>query len=207
MTSTRLLASAAALVLTLGLAACSSEPTEEPTVVETPDATSSPEPTETTEPEPVAETFTMPADCTAVLPAARVDALAAQGITLTGGPGAEFEEYLPEPTREEAAGGISCFFEDAARPNVSTLTVSVAPISTANRAQIVTDLTAQGLNEGVTANDDATFWVLGDEQGPGAVHNVITDDAWVSVVNLYGGEVFYEETVLIADEVLDTVYN
>lgn len=206
MTSTRLLASAAALVMALGLAACSAE-AEEPTVVETPDATSSPEPTETAEPEPVAEVFAMPADCTAVLPQARVDALAAQGITLVGGPGAEFEEYLPEPTREEAAGGISCFFEDAARPNVSALTVSVAPVATATRAQIVTDLTAQGLNEGQTADGDATFWVLGDEQGPGAVHNVITDDAWVSVVNLYGGQVFYDETVLIASEVLDTVYD
>jgi len=206
MTSTRLLASAAALVMALGLAACSAE-AEEPTVVETPDATSSPEPTETAEPEPVAEVFAMPADCTAVLPQARVDALAAQGITLVGGPGAEFEEYLPEPTREEAAGGISCFFEDAARPNVSALTVSVAPVATATRAQIVTDLTAQGLNEGQTADGDATFWVLGDEQGPGAVHNVITDDAWVSVVNRYGGQVFYDETVLIASEVLDTVYD
>jgi len=206
MTSTRLLASAAALVMALGLPACSAE-AEEPTVVETPDATSSPEPTETAEPEPVAEVFAMPADCTAVLPQARVDALAAQGITLVGGPGAEFEEYLPEPTREEAAGGISCFFEDAARPNVSALTVSVAPVATATRAQIVTDLTAQGLNEGQTADGDATFWVLGDEQGPGAVHNVITDDAWVSVVNLYGGQVFYDETVLIASEVLDTVYD
>lgn len=207
MTPSRLLASAAALALVLGLAACANE-AEEPTVVETPEATPTAEPTETSEPEPVEETFAMPADCTAILPEARVDALLGQGISLVGGPGTDIgATYLPEPTREEAAGGISCFYEDAARPNIAAFTISVAPISVSNRAQVVTDLTAQGLNEGSTANGDATFWVLGDEQGPGAVHHVITDDAWVSVITLLGGQVFYDEAVVIADEVLDVVYN
>lgn len=206
MSPNRLLASAAALALVLGLAACASE-AEEPTVVETPDMTASPEPTETAEPEPVAEVFTMPADCTEILPAARVDAFLAQGISLVGGPGTEIgTTYLPEPTREEAAGGISCFFEDAARPNFATFTISVAPVSTANRAQIVTDLTAQGLNEGETANGDATFWIIGDEQGRSAVHNVVTDDAWVSVVTAIGGQVFYDEAVVVADDVIGVVY-
>lgn len=207
MTPSRLLASAAALVLVLGLAACANE-AEEPTVVETPQATPTAEPTETSEPEPVAEAFAMPSDCTAILPEARVDALLGQGISLVGGPGTDIgATYLPEPTREEAAGGISCFYEDAARPNIAAFTISVAPVAVSNRAQIVTDLTAQGLNEGDTARGDATFWVLGDEQGPGAVHHVITDDAWVSVITLLGGQVFYDEAVVIADEVLDVVYN
>lgn len=207
MTPTRLLSSAAALALALGLAGCASEP-EQPAVVETIEPTVEPTAEPTAAPAPVELTFTMPADCTAILPDARVDSFLDQGIALVGGPGTEIgATYLPEPTREEAAGGISCFYEDEARPNIAAFTLSVAPVSTATRAQIVADLTAQGLNTGATANGDATFWVLGDEQGPGAVHHVITDDAWVSVITLLGGEVFYEEAVVIAGDILDVVYD
>lgn len=207
MTPIRLLSSATALALALALVGCASEP-EEPAAVETVEPTAEPAPVETTEPAPVEQTFAMPADCTAIIPEERVDSFADQGITLVGGPGTEIgATYLPEPTREEAAGGISCFYEDATRPNIAAFTLSVAPVSTANRAQVVTDLTAQGLNTGATENGDATFWVLGDEEGPGAVHHVITDDAWVSVVTLLGGEVFYEEAVVIAADILDVVYN
>lgn len=207
MTPIRLLSSATALALALGLAGCASEP-EEPAAVETVEPTVEPGPVETSEPAPVEQTFAMPTDCTAILPETRVESFLDQGIVLVGGPGTEIgATYLPEPTREEAAGGISCFYEDEARPNIAAFTLSVAPVSTATRAQIVTDLTAQGLNAGATANGDATFWILGDEEGPGAVHHVITDDAWISVITLLGGEVFYDEAVVIAGDILDVVYN
>ena len=62
------------------------------------------------------------------------------------------------------------------------------------------------LNEGQTADGHATFWIIGDEQGRSAVHNVITDDAWVSVVTAIGGQVFYDEAVVVADDVLGVVY-
>lgn len=207
MTSTRLLASSAALALVLGLAACATEP-EGPAAAPTGGPAPAPTATETTPPEAEPETFTMPADCTAILPQERVDALLEQGIALVGGPGTDIgATYLPEPTREEAVGGISCFYEDEARPNIATFTISVAPMSPSTRAQVITDLTAQGLNEGATASGDATFWVTGDENGPGAVHNVITTDAWVSVITTIGGQVFYDEAVVIASEVLDVVYD
>jgi hypothetical protein len=207
MNPTRLLASAAALALALGLAACGSG-SEQPTAIETPDPTVEPMPTETDAPAPAEKTFAMPQDCTAILPQTRVSALAAQGITLVGGPGTAIgSTYLPEPTREEAAGGISCFFEDAARPNFAMLTISVAPVSAATRAQIVSGLTEQGLNQGATADNNATFWVLGDEQGRSAVHHVLTGEAWISVVSLFGGEVFYDEAVVLANDVISAVYN
>lgn len=207
MTSTRLLASTAALALVLGLAACAAE-AEEPAAAPTDGPAPVPTATETAQPEPEPETFSMPQDCTTILPPERVDALLEQGIALVGGPGTDIgATYLPEPTREEAVGGISCFFEDEARPNIATFTISVAPISPSTRAQVITDLTAQGLNEGATSSGDATFWVTGDENGPGAVHNVVTTDAWVSVITTIGGQVFYDEAVVITGEVLDIVYN
>jgi hypothetical protein len=205
MNLTRLRASSAALALAIALSGCAGS--GDPTVgVDPAEPTSAPEVTQPIDAEVDSKTFTMPADCTEILPVSRADALAAQGITLVGGPGAEFEEYLPEPTREELAGGMSCFWEDAARPNFATFTISVAPVSSANRDQIIADLSAQGLNVGATSAGFETFWISGDEQGRSAVHNVVTPDAWVSVVTLIGGPVFYDEAVVIADEVISAVY-
>lgn len=207
MTPTRLLAGSAAMLLVFGLAACAPE-SERPGVIDT--GVPSPEPTavETTQPEPEPETFAMPDDCTVILPPARVEDFLAQGIELVGGPGTEIgATYLPEPTGEESAGGISCFFEDIARPNIAVFTISVAPLVPSVRTEVITDLTAQGLNEGQTASGDVTYWVIGDEKGRSAVYNIITNEAWISVVTAYGGQVFYDEAVIVADDVVDIVYN
>jgi hypothetical protein len=202
---TRLLASATALSLAFSLSACVGDPGR-PAGSETLESTAMP----TAEPAPVEtpiETFAMPADCTEILPPARVDALAAQGITLSGGPGSELGPYLPDPTREELAGGISCFYEDEVLPNFATFTISVAPLSPQSRPGIIADFQAQGLNETTTSAGFDVYWILGDEEDRSALHNVLTPDAWVSVVALVGGQANHDEAVVIADDVIDAVYN
>lgn len=199
----RLLAATAALTLVASLAACA--PAEE-TVAEEP--TVEPTPTETTTPEPE-ETrlvFTMPADCTTILPQSRLDAFAAQNMTLLGGPGSLYgDEYFFDPTPEQLAGGISCVFAQEG-VDLSSLLISVAPISTATRAGIVNDLTAQGLNEATTPDGAITYSQQGDEGVVPAIYNVLTQESWISVISTFGGPVFYEEAVTLAEEVTGQVY-
>jgi hypothetical protein len=203
MIAQRLLVGTAVLVLIGGLAACApeSEPVTEP---EAPEPT--PTAVETTEPEPEPVFFTMPADCTTILPQSRLDAFAEQNLELLGGPGGVYgDEYFFDPTPEQLAGGISCVYaEDGV--DLSSLLISVAPITAANRAGIVNDLTAQGLNEATTDDGAVTYSQQGDEGVVPAIYNVITEDSWISVISTFGGEVFYNEAVTLATEVAGEVY-
>lgn len=203
MIAQRLLIGTAVLVLVGGLAACApeAEPIAEP---ETPEPT--PTAVQTTEPEPEPAVFTMPTDCTTILPESRLEAFAEQNLQLLGGPGGVYgDEYFFDPTPEQLAGGISCVFaEDGV--DLSSLLISVAPVSTANRAQIINDLTAQGLNEATTADGAVTYSQQGDEGVVPAIYNVITQESWISVISTFGGEVFYNEAVTLATEVAGEVY-
>jgi len=199
----RLLAGTAAFVLIGALAACAPEP--EPVVAE---PTIEPTPTETSsaEPEPVARTFTLPADCTKILPASRVEAFTAAGLELLGGPGSRFgNEYFFEATPEQLAGGITCVFADE-DDDLSSIAISVAPVTAATRAGIVNDLTDQGLNE--TILDTAvTYSQQGDEQGLApAILNVVTQESWISVISVVGGPASFEQAEVLAAEVDGAVY-
>jgi hypothetical protein len=189
-----------AVAIAVSLAACGGEPTVQPTdgPSETPTPTS--EPTDA----PSARTFAMPADCLGILPQSRQDTFASQGLVLLGGPGGKFEQYYADPTPEEVVGGISCIWGDEDVPE-STITVSVAPLSTATRGSVVDNLIGQGLNE-ATLDDGISYAQLGDENSAPAILNVIRDDSWVSVIEALGGEAFFDEAVELALEVADQVY-
>ena len=204
MIAQRLLAGTAALVLIGGLSACA--PETEP-VAEEPTPEPTPTVVETIEPEPVDLAFTMPVDCTTILPAARVEALAAQNLELLGGPGSVYgDDYFFDPTPEQLAGGISCVYaQDGV--DLSSLLISVAPVSPANRARIIDDLTAQSLNEATTAEGALTYGQQGDESLAPAIYNVVTQESWISVISSPGGPAFYDEAVVLAGEVAAQVYN
>lgn len=203
MIAQRLLVGTAALILVGGLAACA--PTEEP-VAEEPTPTPTPTEVETTEPEPSELTFTMPVDCTTILPQSRLDAFAAQSLALLGGPGSVYgDDYFFDPTPEQRAGGISCVYAQDGVDQSSVL-ISVAPVSTANRATIINDLTAQGLNEATTPDGAFTYGQQGDEGLAPAIYNVVTQESWISVISSLGGPAFYEEAVVLAGEVAAQVY-
>ncbi len=203
MIAQRLLAGTAALVLLAGLTACA--PESEPVANET---TPTPTPTavETTEPEPEDLVFTMPVDCTTIVPQSRLDAFAGQSLELLGGPGSVYgNDYFFDPTPEQLAGGISCVFAQDGVDR-SSLLISVAPVSTANRATIITDLTAQGLNEATTDAGALTYSQQGDESLAPAIYNVVTQVSWISVIGTLGGSAFFDEAVTLADEVATQVY-
>jgi hypothetical protein len=160
MIAQRLLVGTAALVLLGTLTACSGD--AEP-VAEEPTPTPTPTEVATADPEPEAVVFTMPVDCTTILPQSRLDAFAAQSLELLGGPGSVYgDDYFFEPTPEQLAGGISCVYAQDGVDQSSVL-ISVAPVSTANRASIIDDLTAQGLNEATTPEGSLTYSQQGDE--------------------------------------------
>lgn len=203
MIAQRLLAGTAALVLIGGLAACA--PEAEP-VAEEPTPTPTPTETASAEPEPADLTFSMPVDCTTILPQSRLDAFAAQSLALLGGPGSVYgNDYFFEPTPEQSAGGISCVYAQDGVDQSSVL-ISVAPVTTANRATIIGDLTAQGLNEATTDDGAFTYGQQGDEGLAPAIYNVVTQESWISVISSLGGPAFYEEAVVLADEVATQVY-
>lgn len=200
----RLLASTVAIALLCGLAACTPEP--EP-VAENPTPTPTPTVEESAEPEPEELVFSMPVDCTTILPQSRLDAFAGQSLELLGGPGSIYgDDYFFDPTPEQLAGGVSCVYAQDGVDRSSVL-ISVAPVSPSNRATIIGDLSAQGLNESTTDDGALTYGQLGDDEGLApAIHNVVTTESWISVISALGGSAFYDEALVLADEVAAQVY-
>lgn len=199
----RILVGTAVAALVVGLSGCAGD--EEPVAEE---ETPEPVPTavETEEPEPAPLVFAMPADCTTILPASRVQSLGEQNLELLGGPGSVYgDEYFFDPTPEQLVGGISCVWAEDGL-DLSSLLVSVAPLSASTRPGVVNDLVAQGLNEGTTADGAITFGQFGDEAAAPAIINVIRDESWISVISAFGGQVFYDEAVAIAQDVAAQVY-
>ena len=199
----RLLTGSAVVALVIALSACAAEeePVAEP---ETPEPVPTVVESETPEPTPLA--FVMPSDCTTILPQERLDSFAEQNLELLGGPGSLYgDDYFFDPTPEQFVGGISCVYAEDGT-DLSSLLVSVAPITAATRAGVVNDLANQGLNEDTTDDGAVTYSQFGDEAAAPAIYNIIRDDSWISVISAFGGQVFYDEAVMIADEVAGEVY-
>ena len=199
----RVTAIATAALLGVMLAGCgqqaqpgsqpSSEPSTEPSASETA--------------APAVEAFGLPTACVDILPASRQQLFEANGDVLLGGPGGVYgDEYLQGLSPEQEAGGITCIWGPP-DTEVSTVTVSVAPLTAANRSAIVDDLAlSQGLNE--TTGESATYyWLLGDRDHQPAILNVLTEDSWISVIQTIGGIDNYADAEKIAAEVHDQVYN
>lgn len=156
---------------------------------------------------PVVKMFTLPADCADILPASRLEQFEAAGDVLLGGPGGLYgDEYLLEPSPEQSAGGITCIWGPP-DTEISSVTVSVAPLTADSREEIVDDLVVtQGLNE--TAGEGITYyWKLGDRDDHPAILNALTDDSWISIIKTIGGIDSYAEAEKIAAEVHEQVYS
>jgi hypothetical protein len=125
---------------------------------------------------------------------------------LLGGPdGLYGDEYLLDPSPEQQAGGITCIWGPP-DTEISSVTVSVAPLDSSTRPAIVTDLSVtQGLNE--TVDGAATlYWKLGDTDHHPAIVNVLLADSWISVIQTVGGTDAYAEAEALAAEVHELVY-
>lgn len=193
------LSALALLALLLSGCAPESAPPIAPTPSHTPTPVVPAEPT-------ITEAFTMPTTCSAILSDDSLRSFGARGLVLLGGPeGLYGDDYLLEPSPEQEVGGITCIWGDP-ETEISTVTISVAPLSTAVRADVVSSLTVeQGLNEtrGETAD---YYWLLGDDEHAPAMLNVLTADSWISVIQTVGGDANYTEAENLAIEVHDRVY-
>jgi hypothetical protein len=188
------------IALVLVIAGCGGTPTVEPTR----SPTTAPSPSPSVTPPTATLTFVLPEDCESALPSSRLAAFENAGLTLLGGPGAKYgEHYLADPTPEENAGGITCIWGDNAT-DVSSITVSVAPLG-ASRPAVVQNLLDQGLNEAI--DGDLTLYAQqGDEQVAPAVLNVLRTDSWISVIQTIGGTEAFDEAITVAEEVAAVVY-
>ncbi|MGV8969465.1 MAG: hypothetical protein ACOH1J_03350 [Microbacteriaceae bacterium] len=184
------------------LTGCASEttptpriPTETPATVATPSA----------EPTVAAAVFSMPQTCADILPSSRITQIEAQGLVLLGGPGGRYgTDYLLEASPEERVGGITCIwgFSDS---EVSSITVSVAPLNAQARASVVDSFLSEGLNE-TEANGANVFSQQGDTRTEPAIINALRADSWISVIATLGGTEVYEESLKVLDEATATAY-
>ena len=203
-TRARIATWAVAISILLMMTACGPQPddaedTGSPETTET--ATPTPTPTESAEP----AIFVQPRQCSSILPQSRLDSFSDQGLTLLGGPGGKFgDDYLSDPTPERVAGGITCIWGDNSN-DVSSLTISVAPLSPSTRPGIVTDLTNQGLNV-ETLGNVSRYGQFGDEQSQPAILNVLRPDSWISIISTFGGQTLYDEAVTLSDEAAQQAY-
>ena len=176
-----------------------------------PSASATPKPSKTAV-ESVGEKFTEPADCTTILPQSQVDSYAAEKIVLLAGPGGIYgDQLVPDPTPETLSGGISCYFGyDSDVPDGIEIysVISVVPVDSTTRGDIVQSLIDQGLNEGENAAGESTYAIIGDSDANiPAILNVVNDTSWISVISVFGGQTFFEENVVISELVHDQVYN
>lgn len=164
-----------------------------------------PTPTATATTSPAAQVFRMPQTCVQVLTAETQGAFDAAGLDLLGGPDGKYgENYFGDPTPEERAGGITCVWgeEDVV---ATTVIVSVAPITTANRAGIVSALIANGLIES-QIDGGLTYARIGDDMSAPAELHVIRNDSWISVIQALGGEARFQQATELVDEATAQVY-
>lgn len=198
----RALPATAVVLLAVLLAGCSSGTAP----AGTPAAPGSAEPGPSATGDAPVELFSMPTACLDILPASRLSSFEAAGIVLLGGPdGLYGDDYLLDPSPEQQQGGVTCIWGPP-DTELSTVTISVAPLTAADRPLVVSDLSvSQGLNESI--GETATYyWKLGDSDGHPAILNVIADDSWISVIQTIGGTDSYAEAETIAAEVHAEVY-
>ncbi|MGV8884162.1 MAG: hypothetical protein ACOH1T_01055 [Microbacteriaceae bacterium] len=193
--------SALAFTGILLLAGCAGEAPAD--TAPTPEITAGP----TADPSPSEDpaVFTLPTTCDALLSEERAADFATQRLALLGGPGGKYgTDYLADPTPEESAGGITCIwgFDDT---DFASVTISVAPLSQADRAGVVTGLLDQGLNEKVDGST-TSYIQQGDANSQPAIINVLRADSWISVIETVGGEEFYAEAVMLAEDVYGQAY-
>jgi len=150
--------------------------------------------------------FTLPQDCESILPETRLEKFAELGLVLLGGPGGKYgTDYLADQTPEEQLGGITCIwgFDSS---DLSSVTVSVAPLSADTRAQALDGFATQGLEE-VLTESTASYNQTGDPEEMPAVTNVLREESWISVIKTVGGDAEFDEAVAIAGEAASAAYN
>ena len=193
------LVAALAALAALTLTACATEPAPPPAAAPTEAAPS-------VEPTVAPLVFTLPTDCATILPQSRLDAFADLGLVLLGGPGGKYgTEYLADQTPEEQLGGITCIWGFDAS-DLSSVTVSVAPLTADTRAQALDGFATQGLEE-VLTESTASYNQTGDAEEMPAITNVLRDDSWISVIKTVGGDPEFDEAVAIAGEAASAAYN
>jgi len=173
---------------------------------DTPSATPDPTPSgSATTPSTSVRVFEEPDKCVDIITPERAAAFAADGLDLLGGPGGTYGgDYFAEDTAEEQAGGITCVWGDE-DVLASTVVISVAPVTTATRSSIVSDLIAQGLIES-QIDGALTYAQIGDETSTQGIINVIRSDSWISVIEAVGGEDRFQRATELVDEVTALVY-
>jgi hypothetical protein len=155
--------------------------------------------------QPVEKEFFLPATCLDIATAEAVEKLTTDPNQLLRGPGADTDEPVyAEPTPQENLGGITCFFGDS--EETRTYTVSIAPVTPDNRAQVIEGLLEQKLNVDQTPAGALIYAIDGDDTSTPATYNTLWPDAWYEVLVSPGGRISAEEAARIARAMRDHTY-
>ena len=151
------------------------------------------------------KSFFLPTSCTDVLPFADYQQLTTEPIALLRGPGSGSPDPVyAEGSPQEALGGITCLFGNA--EETMTYTLSIAPVSEGNRADIIDGLLEQKYNVDQTTTGGLIYSILGDEYSTPATYNTLFPEAWYEVLVTPGGRIAYEQAERLASLMRDHTF-
>lgn len=181
---------ALALTLALTVSSCSAEQ-------EAPAESTAEEPAAQETPSEAPRSFVMPTTCVEIVPPEVYERLTTNGLSLLRGPGSNSPDPVyPDGSPQEKLGGINCYFGDAEERQ--TYTLSVAPITQADRAGVIDELLAQKFNVGQTSEGALTYSLAGDDISTPATFNTLYPEAWYEVLLVPGGRLAFEEAGRLA---------
>jgi hypothetical protein len=186
------------LVAALVLTGCSTDAEDEPD--EVPDAQEEAPP-----PPEAPREFFLPATCVDILAPEVYLELTEEPVLLLRGPGSgSADPVYPDGSPQEELGGLSCYFGDI--EETMTYTLSIAPVTSDNRAGVIDGLLEQKFNVDQTPSGALIYSIQGDEFSTPATYNTLHQDAWYEVLVSPGGALSYEQAEKLARAMREHTY-
>ena len=155
-------------------------------------------------PEPP-KNFVLPSSCLDILPPDVYTELTTEPVSLLRGPGSGSPDPVyPDGSPQEELGGISCYFGDL--EETMTYTLSIAPVTQANRAGVIDGLLEQKYRVDQTQEGVLIYSIQGDEISTPATYNTLHQDAWYEVLVIPGGRLSYEQAERLATAMRDHTF-
>ena len=149
--------------------------------------------------------FFLPTTCIDILPPEVYLELTEEPVLLLRGPGSGSPDPVyPDGSPQEELGGLSCYFGDI--DETMTYTLSIAPVTTDNRAGVIDGLLEQKFNVDQTPSGALIYSIQGDEFSTPATYNTLHQDSWYEVLVSPGGRLSYEQAQRLAQSMRDHTF-
>lgn len=149
--------------------------------------------------------FFLPTTCTDILPPGVYQELTEEAVTLLRGIGSGSPEPVySDGSPQEELGGISCYFGDI--DETMTYTLSIAPVTPANRAGVIDGMVEQKFNVDQTPSGALIYSIQGDEFSTPATFNTLHQNSWYEVLVSPGGPLAFEQAAALGQAMRDHTY-